>query len=251
MRLAAIADIHGNLPALEAVLADISGRKIDRIVNLGDCVSGPLWPRETMELLAKLALPTVRGNHDRWVAETPRTAMGASDAFAHDALEPAQRRALGALPVVWEWSEAGLSAVHGTPEDDNRYLLEDIVEGRLALARTAAIRERLDGLGTPGAAEGRLVLCGHSHLPRVVRVEDGTMIVNPGAVGCPAYTDPTPPAHVSECGSPHARYAVLEQDGGGWRLDLVAIAYDWQAASRRAAENGRPDWARALATGYA
>ena len=57
MRLAVIADIHGNLPALEAVLADIERRGADRIVNLGDCVSGPLWPRETMDLLDTLGLP--------------------------------------------------------------------------------------------------------------------------------------------------------------------------------------------------
>ncbi|CEJ09983.1 Calcineurin-like phosphoesterase superfamily domain protein [bacterium YEK0313] len=47
MRLAVIADIHGNVLALDAVLADVAGRGADRIVNLGDCVSGPLWPRET------------------------------------------------------------------------------------------------------------------------------------------------------------------------------------------------------------
>ena len=82
MRLAVIADIHGNLPALEAALSDLERRGADGIVNLGDCVSGPLWPRETMDLLDTLGLPTVRGNHDRWVAETPREHMYASDAFA-------------------------------------------------------------------------------------------------------------------------------------------------------------------------
>src|ERR1700674_1905503 len=99
MRLAVIADIHGNVLALEAVLADIGRRGADRIVNLGDCVSGPLWPRETMDLLDTLGLPTVRGNHDRWVAETPRERMYASDAIAHDRLTQAQCRALGTLPA--------------------------------------------------------------------------------------------------------------------------------------------------------
>ena len=51
MRIAVIADIHGNLPALEAVLADIQRRNVDRTINLGDCVSGPLWPREVCDLL--------------------------------------------------------------------------------------------------------------------------------------------------------------------------------------------------------
>jgi predicted phosphodiesterase len=244
MRFAVIADIHGNLPALQAALADIARRNIDRIINLGDCVSGPLWPRETMDLLETLALPTVRGNHDRWVAETPRAQMYPSDAFAHDALTPGQRSTLGALPPVLDWQDAGLSAVHGTAADDNRYLLEDVAQGRLVLAQPATIRDRLEGLGSA------LVLCGHSHLPRIARSANGRLLVNPGSVGCPAYADPSPPAHVSECGSPHARYATLEQRAGGWSVDLMAIEYDWDAASLRAAENGRPEWARALATGF-
>ena len=55
MRIAILADIHGNLLALEAVLTDLKGRKVDEFVNLGDCVSGPLWPRETVELLINSA----------------------------------------------------------------------------------------------------------------------------------------------------------------------------------------------------
>src|SRR6185436_11742027 len=95
MRLAVIADIHGNVAALEAVLADVRARGADGIVNLGDCVSGPLWPRETMDLLESLGMPTVRGNHDRWVADTPREDMYPSDVYAFDRLTPAQRSALG------------------------------------------------------------------------------------------------------------------------------------------------------------
>ena len=68
MRIAVIADIHGNLPALEAVLADIERRNVDRTINLGDCVSGPLWPREVCELLMARDDLTIRGNHDRWVS---------------------------------------------------------------------------------------------------------------------------------------------------------------------------------------
>ena len=244
MRLAVIADIHGNLPALEAVLADIATRGADRIVNLGDCVAGPLWPRETMDLLETLALPTVRGNHDRWIAETPRERMYPSDAFAADRLTPAQQAALGALPAQLEL-EGGIAAVHGIPGDDNQYLLEHVVDGRLALSPAADISSRL----RPSSA--RVLLCGHSHQPRVVRGPTGLLIINPGAVGCPAYDDPTPPSpHVSETGTPHARYALLANEGGHWRADLVAVTYDWDRASARAAANGRPEWARALATGY-
>lgn len=244
MRLAVIADIHGNVAALEAVLADVKTRGADRIVNLGDCASGPLWPRETMDLLGAMGLATVRGNHDRWIAETPRERMYVSDAFAFDRLSPAQIAILGSLPARVDLGD-GIVAVHGTPEDDNRYLLEDVVNGALALAKPAAIAERL------GAISAAVVLCGHSHQPRVAYGPGGQLIVNPGSVGCPGYADPTPPSpHVSETGSPHARYALLVREGGCWRVDLIAIAYDWNAASARAAANDRPEWARALASGY-
>ncbi len=86
MRLAVISDIHGNLLALEAVLADIAERGVDAIVNLGDCVTGPLWPRETFERLAELDLPTVRGNHDRWIVEKAEAELSPAGRFARDAL---------------------------------------------------------------------------------------------------------------------------------------------------------------------
>ena len=244
MRLAVIADIHGNLPALEAVLADIAARGAHRTVNLGDCVSGPLWPRETMDLLETLRLPTVRGNHDRWIAETPRERMYPSDSFAADRLTAAQRATLGALPAQLEL-DGGITAVHGTAADDNQYLLEHVANGLLVLSPAAEVASRL------GPSSARVLLCGHSHQPRVVRGPDDLLIVNPGAVGCPAYDDPTPPSpHVSETGAPHARYAIIAHERGTWSVDLIAVTYDWNAASARAAANGRPEWARALATGY-
>ena len=97
MRLAVIADIHGNCLALDAVLADIARRGVRDIVNLGDVASGPMRPRETVARIIGAGIPTVRGNHDRWVAEGT---TGGSDAFARDRLDPAQRAWLGALPVT-------------------------------------------------------------------------------------------------------------------------------------------------------
>ncbi|OWK25116.1 hypothetical protein AJ87_13710 [Rhizobium yanglingense] len=72
MRFAAIADIHGNHLALEAVLADIRAQGISDIVDLGDCFSSPLEAGKTAELLLSLALPTVRGNHDRYLISRSR-----------------------------------------------------------------------------------------------------------------------------------------------------------------------------------
>ena len=87
MRIAILADIHGNVLALEAVFADLKFRNVDQVVNLGDCVSGPLWPRETAEFLRQLNWPTVRGNHDRWVTDWPPEKHNPSDAFAFQALD--------------------------------------------------------------------------------------------------------------------------------------------------------------------
>src|SRR6204780_3527331 len=86
MRLAVISDIHANLAALEAVLDDIASKSPDAIINLGDCVSGPLWPKETMELLEGRGIPSVRGNHDRWLRDRPVERLAGSDRFAHGQL---------------------------------------------------------------------------------------------------------------------------------------------------------------------
>jgi hypothetical protein len=76
------------------------------------------------------------------------------------------------------------------------------------------------------------------------------MILNPGSVGCPAYHDPhSAKPHVSESGSPHARYAVMTITAAGVAVDQIAVSYDWEEAAERAAHNGRPEWAHALRTG--
>ena len=76
MRFAAIADIHGNYLALEAVLADIRTQGVDAIINLGDMVSGPLDARRTMDVLMALDAVHVLGNHDRYLIDRPHEKMG-------------------------------------------------------------------------------------------------------------------------------------------------------------------------------
>jgi Calcineurin-like phosphoesterase superfamily domain len=100
-----------------------------------------------------------------------------------------------------------------------------------------------------GEVRHGLILCGHTHVPRAVRLDDGRLIVNPGSVGLQAYDDVHPRPHVVENGTPHARYALLTQRGGDWQVDLRALPYDHEAAARRAEANGRGDWADALRSG--
>jgi predicted phosphodiesterase len=235
MRLAILSDVHGNLAALEAVLADVRTRAPDVVVNLGDCATSPLWPRETVELLATLALPTVRGNHDRWIATAPPEKLSRSERFTHDALTAEQRATLGALPPSVRVSDDVL-AVHGSPRSDVEYLLEEKVDGRLALARPALLRERLEGV------RGSLVLCGHSHHQHCVLAPGGRLVVNPGSVGFPRYAD-NEDRPTNEAGSPHARYALATRRGGRWSVELVVLDYDWSVVVERARQNGRPDWA--------
>lgn len=249
MRIAVLADIHGNVLALDAVLADLERRGgADLIVNLGDLVSGPLWPRETVERLEALGLPTVRGNHDRRVAEDPADEkMWPSDRYAQERLTAAQREALFALPLTLEIAP-GIVAFHARPDHDEKYLADAIVEGQLVRAPLAAIKRRLRSLD-PAC---RIALCGHSHRSELIRIPGGPVVFNPGSVGCPAYSDDTPPAHVSEQGSPHARYGIVELDAAYRpdRFEAIAVDYDHEAAAKQAEQAGRPEWAHALRTGF-
>ena len=241
-RLAVISDIHGNLRALEAVLADIRQRSVDATVNLGDCVAGPTWPLETFELLESLRLPTVRGNHDRWALDRTPERMPPAGRFAQAALSTAQRTALHALPPTLTLG-ADVLAVHGTPTDDATYLTEEGHDGRLIPAGRELVAARL------GPAVGKaVVLCGHSHRQSVTQMPGGCLIVNPGTVGCPVFAD-LPAANQAEPRSPHARYAVLTRRDGRWGAELFALDYDWDAAAAQALANGFPRWAEALATG--
>jgi putative phosphoesterase len=242
MRIAVMSDIHGNLWALDAVLADIARRNVDMTVNLGDILSGPLLPAETAERLMPLALPTIRGNHERQVLEHEPARMGASDRWAHEHIAPAHRDWIASHPVSLRLLDDVL-LVHGTPGSDLVYWMESVDPAGQRQATYAEV------LARAGDAQASLILCGHTHVPRTVQLDDGRLLVNPGSVGLQAYGDDLPYAHKAENGSPHARYAIVERAGGGWLLEQYAVAYDWHAAAEVAQRHGRPDWAFALRTG--
>jgi predicted phosphodiesterase len=243
MRLAVISDVHGNLPALEAVLTDIKARAVDFTVNLGDCVTSPLWPKETLEALQSLALPTVRGNHDRWIEEYPDDKLSSAGRFARNALTAEQMQVLHNLPSRINLGD-GILACHGTPDDDCTCLLEESLDdGRFVPARREVVKARL-----AGATTARVVLCGHSHRQAVVQGPDERLILNPGSVGCPVFADTLFAANL-EYRSPHARYAILTKRDKRWQAELLALEYDWASAAARALANQRPEWAQALSSG--
>lgn len=242
MKIAVIADIHGNIAALDAVLADAATRHVEQIVNLGDICSGGLFPRETADRLMPLGLPTIRGNHERQLTQQPPERMGLSDRHAADTLQPEQRAWLATLPATLRLSDEIL-LVHGTPDSDLAYFLESVTEQGMRPATHNEVARRA------GPVDAAVILCGHTHIQRAMTLDDGRLILNPGSVGLPAYGDDRPYPHVVEAGSPHARYAILSDAGHGWTADFHAVDYDWEQAARDAAANGRMDWAKALRTG--
>lgn len=238
MRLGILSDVHGNLLALEVVLADMRQRGVDAMINLGDCVTSPLWPRETFELLQTLALPTVRGNHDRWLTNTPPEKVGPIIDFACNALTPEQRQTLADLPASIALFD-DVFAVHGTPASDTEYLLEEKLNERLLPVTIATLGERL------GGHRESLILCGHSHHQHSAHATDNQLVVNPGGVGCPRYADSKKAFDVEAC-SPHARYAIATRRGKRWSVELFVLEYDWDQAAARARANGFDAWADAF-----
>jgi predicted phosphodiesterase len=243
LRLAIVSDIHGNLAALEAVAADIRRRGVDRVVNLGDSVSGPLLPLETARRLMATGWLSLAGNHERQLLTQDPARMIASDKYAHAQLTRTELGWLRSLPPQVRLTPE-VFLCHGTPSSDKIYLLETIVDGAVRRAGMAEIASRLDG------ETATLIACGHSHLPRALRIAKGRLIVNPGSVGLPAYDDIHPVPHKVETGSPDARYAIVEKQGGAWGSSLISLPYDYNAMARLAENNGRSDWAHALRTGY-
>jgi predicted phosphodiesterase len=212
MRVAVLADIHGNLPALDAVLRDVEAAGVDAVVLNGDMADGPM-PAQTLDRLAGLGDRAiwVRGNSDRSLAAafdgTFQPSGLASNAgaeyFAWCAarISRAQRDLLADLPLTVSLVIDGLGAVafcHGTARDDNEFILVD--------SPVEHYRAAFADLGEP------TVVVGHTHMP-FDRLADGRRVVNPGSVGL-GY------------GHPGASWALLGPD-----VVLRRTMYDTEAAA--------------------
>src|SRR6201996_9706771 len=158
MRFAAIADVHGNYLALEAVIADIRALGIDDIVNLGDMASGPLDARRTLDTLMALDAVHVLGNHDRYLIDRPPEQMGSWDRPAHAQLDPAHLDWLRAVPPTLVYRDR-VFLCHATPVSDEVYWLENVLpDGTVRMATLEAIEQAAHGITQ------QLILCGHSPL---------------------------------------------------------------------------------------
>jgi predicted phosphodiesterase len=244
MRFAAIADVHGNHLALEAVIADIRAHGIADIVNLGDIASGPLDARSTMDALMALDAVHVRGNHDRWLIDRPVEQMGPWERPAYAQLDAKHLDWLRNVPMTRVYRDQ-VFLCHATPTDDNVYWLEAVApNGAVTCAPLDAIETLAEGISQS------LILCGHTHTARAVRLRDGRLIVNPGSVGSPGFSYNVPHPHVIEAGTPDARYAILELTRAGWSVTFRHVPYDHGAMAELARANGDLEFAVALATGW-
>ncbi|HPG38433.1 MAG TPA: metallophosphoesterase family protein [bacterium] len=243
-KIAVLADIHGNVAALTAVLQDLQRRHVDTIINLGDVLYGPLAPQATFALVQSIDMITISGNEDRLI-----TAGGEENGsnnptmqFVRNDLDAQARRWLQELPFD-KYLDDELYLCHGTPQSDRQYLLEDVSAGYPALRSEAELLAMLRNVNAP------VILCGHSHLQHVVQLSDSRLVVNPGSVGLPAYRDDNPIDHAMENYSPHAGYALLEKAAAGWQVELLRIPYHYGGAATLAMQHNRPDWAVSLVTG--
>ncbi|MEH3104470.1 MAG: metallophosphoesterase family protein [Sphingomonas phyllosphaerae] len=241
MKIGVIADAHGNLAALEAVQDAMTAAAPDLIVNLGDLVSGPFDPAGSAELQMRSGYHTIAGNHERQLQDD---SQGAFDVLARPLLTQEHWAWIERLPATLTLCDGDVFACHGSPAGgDLEYLLEDVTSGRATLDADVVIRPRLQGIGSAS-----LVLCGHTHTPRMVAV-DGVLIVNPGSVGMPCYRDRGATPHVMEAGSPLARYAIVERRHAGWAAQLHGVPYDYEIAARQAEAFGFSAFAHTARTG--
>jgi putative phosphoesterase len=241
MRLALVSDIHGNLPALEAVVKDMQRRGVDAVINLGDSLSGPLMPLETAQFLMAQDWVHLAGNHERQLLASG--AKGLSDEFAYSQLGATELLWLATLKPCQAYSPEILLC-HGTPSSDIEYLLETLADGQMRMAKAAEIRSRL------GEQSAELIACGHTHIPRSIKTVRGQLIINPGSVGLPAYEDNQPFYHKVENGSPDARYAIVERQKNNWQSLLISVPYHHKAMAKLALARGRSDWYVSLLSGF-
>lgn len=219
MKLGLISDIHGNLFALDAVLAELEGEKVDRLVCLGDVAVGPQG-RECLERVRGLSCPVVQGNWDAWFLDgipepvddvAERLAqIGACWAASLSEEDRAFMRTFEpTLELEFEGGERAL-CFHGSPRS-----YEDQI---VATTPTETLTEMLDG------KSAELLIGGHTHL-QLLRGHDRSLLVNPGSVGMPFTDWWTERVRVA----PWAEYGILVVDEERRQVDLRRTGYDVDA----------------------
>lgn len=232
-RLALISDIHGNLVALEAALADIQARGVTRLVCLGDIAATGPQPHEVVERVRALGCPVVMGNTDAWLlrpapVENPdeaRRVIDTIDLWCAEQLTGEDRAFLKSFqPTVALPLDGGkrLLCYHGSPRSFNERLSPETPDEQVG--------EYLAG------TEADLYAGGHTHV-QMLRRYQRSILINPGSVGMPL--DPVWPG--PNIRNPAwAEYAVIECDGARLSVALQRIPFDTAALVRVARSSGMP-----------
>jgi predicted phosphodiesterase len=234
MRIALISDIHGNLLALDAVLAELEHESFDRLICLGDVAVGP-QPREALARVRELDCPVIMGNWDAAFVEGMPPAgdpvmqkLVDVGAFWAGALEPADRDYIRTfMPTLEVELDGGgtLLCYHGSPNSYNDWLFATTPDDEVA--------RMLDGFDAP------LMAGGHTHL-QMMRRREQSVLVNPGSVGLPFRRWWPNTIRIA----PRAEYGLLTVGAGALSIDLRRTGYDVEAMLQLCRESGMPhaDW---------
>jgi putative phosphoesterase len=217
MRVAVFSDVHGNLRALEAVLAEIEARgPFDHVINGGDLAYGGPHPREVMDLLMQREYPTVLGNTDVWIAGM-KQGGGSVVSWARRQLEPRHEEYIRGFPTSHRIEPSGeppLVVVHATPTS-----VEDVLDPEAPAEVVSVMFDQ---------ARTRTLVYGHIHKAYVREVAGG-LVVNTGSVGFPFD------------GIPKPAFAVLRLEGGRWRAENIRVAYDHEVVAQELKASTHPD----------
>jgi predicted phosphodiesterase len=220
IRIAVLADIHGNLPAFEAAIKHVSQHKVDQIILAGDIVNGSPDSKACWTLALSLGCPILRGNHERYVAHfgtSKASPLWSLDQFAPlqwtvEQLSEQDRQCMEQLPLNWRLPEApDLFIVHSTERDDH---------DTIAIHTPEPLLHKM----FPKAQE-RYIIRAHNHCGQV-RVWEKGYIVTSGSVG------------LSLDGNPTAQYLLLDQEKNGWNIQHQSVPYDLDAAVSRFRDTG-------------
>ena len=226
MKIALVADIHANLPALEAVLAHAQGQGVNKVWNLGDLVGYGASPDEVVQRLRKSEVLSIIGNYDlkvlefkekrkKWQKKKHPDKYVAFE-WTYEHLSKKNRQYLRFLSQEIRLKVKGkrILLTHGSPASNEEPLTPETPE------------ERLRELGKIAKAD--VIVCGHSHRPLARRL-DGLWYVNPGSVGRP------------DDGDPRAAYAVLDISSDELAVQHFRVDYDVQAAAAAIREQNLPE----------
>jgi len=214
MKIGFISDVHANLPALEAVLRDMSTRNVGPVYCAGDILGYYTFPDEVVDLLRRRGVNCIAGNHDRAVlvgTKGMNSIAAAAIEWTREHMSTSTYDFIQDLPnsIHRPVEEVMVAVHHGSPRHMSEYIFEEHVSDEL--------------LAVAGA---KLLVLGHTHMPYMAQFPTGH-VINPGSVGQP------------RDGDPRASYVIL--DSSEWSFSMVRVAYDQRLVMEKIRENHLPE----------